>query len=277
MINFDCNICRQIIILIREMWRIIILSLFSMLHVAAGFVTSIPSAIGSSFPTLLTMVHSSSTRLQGARERTICIVGGGFGGLYTALRLSDRVDKNTAICLIEPKDRFVFLPLLYELAVRSASLVEVAPKYSDLLLGSKVNLVHGTVSNIDFDNNRCDIEPSSMASSKVASSVNYDQLIIATGNQPRLDIVDGARLFALPFYRLQDADNLLSKLLELKHRAQKSVRVTVMGAGYSGVEIAIHVAQFLGKENCIVTIVDRNDQILPSSPAFNRAVSMKYV
>ena len=47
----------------------------------------------------------------------ICIVGGGFGGLYTALRLSTLVwtgDLKPEITLIDQRDRFVFKPLLYE-------------------------------------------------------------------------------------------------------------------------------------------------------------------
>ncbi|MBM5828379.1 MAG: NAD(P)/FAD-dependent oxidoreductase, partial [Cyanobacteria bacterium M_surface_7_m2_040] len=42
------------------------------------------------------------------------IVGGGFGGLYTALALAES-HGHPPILLIEPQDRFLFLPLLYEL------------------------------------------------------------------------------------------------------------------------------------------------------------------
>ncbi|MFM7369409.1 MAG: NAD(P)/FAD-dependent oxidoreductase, partial [Sphaerospermopsis kisseleviana] len=48
----------------------------------------------------------------------ICILGGGFGGLYTALRLSQLPWENTPkpeIILVDQSDRFLFSPLLYEL------------------------------------------------------------------------------------------------------------------------------------------------------------------
>ena len=47
----------------------------------------------------------------------ICILGGGFGGLYTALRLSQLPWEGTppTITLVDHRDRFLFLPLLYEL------------------------------------------------------------------------------------------------------------------------------------------------------------------
>jgi NADH dehydrogenase len=74
------------------------------------------------------------------RER-IGIIGGGFGGLYTALKveklLSAEKRDTTTITLIDPKKNFVFLPLLYELAIESASIPEVAPMYNELLEKSK--------------------------------------------------------------------------------------------------------------------------------------------
>ena len=42
-------------------------------------------------------------------------MGGGFGGLYTALYLQKyRHLKDSSITLIEPRERFLFTPLLYE-------------------------------------------------------------------------------------------------------------------------------------------------------------------
>ena len=47
----------------------------------------------------------------------ICILGGGFGGLYTALRLSQLPweSERPEIVLVDQSDRFLFSPLLYEI------------------------------------------------------------------------------------------------------------------------------------------------------------------
>jgi NADH:ubiquinone reductase (non-electrogenic) len=70
-------------------------------------------------------------------KTNVCVVGGGFGGLYTALKLAKQKDmKNSNIYLFDSKDKFVFLPLLYELAVGSASILEactIDPKVFTLL------------------------------------------------------------------------------------------------------------------------------------------------
>ncbi|MGL4497820.1 MAG: NAD(P)/FAD-dependent oxidoreductase, partial [Planktothrix sp.] len=51
-------------------------------------------------------------------QTRICILGGGFGGLYTALRLSQlpwQKSEQPEIVLVDQNDHFLFLPLLYEL------------------------------------------------------------------------------------------------------------------------------------------------------------------
>jgi NADH dehydrogenase FAD-containing subunit len=45
--------------------------------------------------------------------------------------------------LIDKKDAFVFLPLLYELSVGNAAAAEVAPKYSTLLRDSGISFIQG--------------------------------------------------------------------------------------------------------------------------------------
>lgn len=59
------------------------------------------------------------------------VAGGGFGGLYSALRLAELAREGQPpsagpavdITLVDRSDRFVFLPLLYELAVGDAQKV----------------------------------------------------------------------------------------------------------------------------------------------------------
>ena len=57
--------------------------------------------------------------------------------------------------------------------------------------------------------------------------------------------------------------------------ARNLVRVVVVGGGYSGVEIATSIANYLGKGRAAITLVDRNDIILPSSPQSTRNSALK--
>lgn len=53
-----------------------------------------------------------------AQAERICVLGGGFGGLYTALRLQKMPwrGRKPIVTLIDKRDKFTFLPLLYEFA-----------------------------------------------------------------------------------------------------------------------------------------------------------------
>lgn len=84
-----------------------------------------------------TSAYSSAPGIGGeGNPPSICILGGGFGGLYTAIRLESLMwpkHQKPRITLVDQNDRFVFKPLLYDLLTKTASEDEVAPEYSTLL------------------------------------------------------------------------------------------------------------------------------------------------
>ena len=74
----------------------------------------------------------------------VCILGGGFGGLYTAVRLENLLwpdGRKPQVTLIDQSERFVFKPLLYELLNGGATADEVAPPFSQLLAPYSVNFI----------------------------------------------------------------------------------------------------------------------------------------
>ncbi|KAJ1438110.1 hypothetical protein B484DRAFT_392520 [Ochromonadaceae sp. CCMP2298] len=222
-------------------------------------------------------------------RKTVAVVGGGFGGLYSALKIARRADANTDVYLIDPKESFVFLPLLYELAVGTASAAEVAPTYESLFRGTRVKFLRAAVSAVDLDAHVCHLHPQTDA----PKTLSYDKLVLAVGIQPRTELVAGAAEHSLPFYTADDAVKLKQRLAQLRDR-QGAVHVAVIGGGYSGVEVATNVARDLwgtgenkgskvadqsgeqgGEGRVCVTIVERNDALMPSSPAHNRNVALR--
>jgi demethylphylloquinone reductase len=217
------------------------------------------------------LFSSPSAEYDTAPTSKICIVGGGFAGVYTALKLSNSLTNKdkVEITLIDPKDKFVFLPLLYELAVGSASVSEVAPQYDSLFKNSRVKFIQGSVSDINFDQNEVKLSDTS------EGAIKYDQLVMAVGAQPRIDMVPGAKENAMSFYRVEDAFELRLRLKELLDSGKPVIRAVVLGGGYSGVEVATNIAEYVGKDKAVVSIIDRNEQILKSSPVNNRVSSEK--
>ncbi len=86
------------------------------------------------------------------------IVGGGFGGLYTALALAQHRD-HPPILLIEPNERFLFQPLLYELLSGELRRWEIAPRYDSLLASRGIAWLQDRVERIDSQSRRCTPRP----------------------------------------------------------------------------------------------------------------------
>ena len=187
--------------------------------------------------------------------------------MYTALKVKEQ-SPSTAVTLVDPKDKFVFLPLLYELAVGSASVVEVAPRYEDLLRGTGIRFVQGSVDSVDLDDKSVRVS----SSQRQVERLEYDKLVVACGAQPNLRVIPGADEFGLAFCRVEDAYRLRTELRALVDNPDSTgpIRVAVLGGGYSGVEVASTLSEYLGRARAKVTILDRNDCVMHSSPAYNR-------
>ncbi len=199
----------------------------------------------------------------------ICIVGGGFGGLYTALRLDSlpwQLETKPEIILIDKSDRFLFSPLLYELITEELQTWEIAPPFEEILSDTSIIFRQGCVTKINLENQQITLDS--------ASAISYDYLVIAAGGKTPLDIVPGAKLHAIPFKTLNDAYRIKEKLRLLEESEPEKIRVAIVGGGYSGVEIACKIADRLGEKGRI-RIIDRGEQILDSSSEFNQETAIK--
>jgi demethylphylloquinone reductase len=199
----------------------------------------------------------------------ICILGGGFGGLHTALRLSQlpwEPTQKPEIVLVDQSDRFLFSPLLYELITGELQTWEIAPPFEELLQNTGVRFCQSIVSEIDIDQQRVHLQNS--------QEIPYDRLILALGGETPLDLVSGASSHAYPFRSVADAYNLEERLRVLEESPADKIRVAIVGGGYSGVELACKLADRL-KERGRFRLVELSDQILRTSPEFNREAATK--
>jgi demethylphylloquinone reductase len=203
----------------------------------------------------------------------ICILGGGFGGLYTALRLSQlpwEAGQKPEIVLVDQRDRFVFLPLLYELVTGEMQSWEIAPSYAELLVGTGIEFRQATVESIHQADKTVELGAESNH-----ALIQYDRLVIAMGGETPLGRVPGSADHALLFRTLEDAQRLSDRLRVLEADVTRDrIRVAVIGAGYSGVELACNVAERLGDRGRI-RLVELGNKILRVSPEFNRNAAEK--
>jgi NADH dehydrogenase len=194
----------------------------------------------------------------------ICILGGGFGGLYTALRLSQlpwETSQAPEIILIDQQDRFLFAPFLYELVTGEMQTWEIAPPFEELLAETGVRFHQGQVTAIAIDEKQVHL--------KSSVSLGYDKLVIAMGGKTALPTVPGVRDYALPFRNLEDAYRLKERLRLLEQSTAEKIRIAIVGGGYSGVELACKLGDRLGERGRL-RLIERGDSILKLSPEYNR-------
>jgi demethylphylloquinone reductase len=197
---------------------------------------------------------------------TICILGGGFGGLYTALRLQqlDWGNIQRKIILVDKSDRFVFTPLLYELLTGEMTAWEVAPTFQDLLQGTNIEFRQGTVESIDLTSQSVQVsgyEP-----------INYDKLVLSLGGETPIGNTPGVAEHTIPFRNLNDVTRLEGRLRQLETSDAEKIRVAIVGAGFSGVELACKLADRLGDRGRI-RLVELGTKILPAAIEFNQTAA----
>lgn len=191
---------------------------------------------------------------------SLVIVGGGFGGLYTALALAAR-RQHPPLLLIEPNERFLFLPLLYELLSGELRSWEIAPRYDALLAGRGVAWLRDRVEAIDAD----------AGSLRTAGGhcLSFSRLVVATGGRTDSFGIPGVIENALFFRSLQDVERLQHLVEALRQRRTSLQRLAVVGAGPSGVELACKLADLLA--GCaVVELIEQGPTALPQARSFNR-------
>jgi demethylphylloquinone reductase len=82
----------------------------------------------------------------------------------------------------------------------------------------------------------------------------------------------GATEYAMPFRNLADVSRVASRLRELENSDREKIRVAVVGAGFSGIELSCKLADRLGERGRL-RIIELGDKILGRSKDFNRAAA----
>src|SRR5947207_15755613 len=100
-------------------------------------------------------------------SQRILILGGGFGGLFTALGLGGKQD----VTLVSDEDHFLFKPMLYEYLSGEVDAWHIAPDCKELL-DERVRFVRGVVTTID-------LKARAVTVADRAEPILYDLLVLA--------------------------------------------------------------------------------------------------
>lgn len=191
---------------------------------------------------------SGSMGVDGRKQ--IVILGGGFGGVYTARCLERLLRPDEAeISLINRQNYWVYQPMLPEVISGSIGLTDVVSPIRRLC--PHTHLVMREVEDIDLVNRIVTTSPGFRPRQK---KIPYDYLVIALGEVTNFYGMPGMIENAMPFRTLADAMALRNHLIHVLEEAdveedaelrRKLLTFVVGGGGFSGVEVIAEINNFV--------------------------------
>lgn len=173
----------------------------------------------------------------------IVIVGAGFAGYQAARTLSRKLRGSVEIVLVNPNDYFLYLPLLPEVSSGILEPRRVSVSLTGTLPG--VRLLLGEVHGVDLASRKVQYtDPEGRG-----GELDYDRLLLSVGSVNKLLPIPGVAEHARGFRAMPEAlylrDHITRQLAmaatshDSHERAARSTFV-VVGAGYTGTEVAAH-------------------------------------
>jgi NADH dehydrogenase len=179
-------------------------------------------------------------------SRPIVIVGGGFAGTTLARRLERRLPGHEVV-LISEESYTTFNPMLAEVVGAAVFPEHVVAPIRQMLRTSR--FVMGRV--VDVDWQRRIVVAGTLAGRQ---EIEFAQLVFAFGSRANLELVPGLAEHALPLKLIGDAmfirNRVLQRVARIELERDPAVRsrlghFIVIGGGFSGVEVAGQLADFL--------------------------------
>ncbi len=207
----------------------------------------------------------------------IVIVGGGYVGMYTALRLRRVVDAGEAcVTVVEPRSAMTYQPFLPEAAAGSLEPRHVVVPLRRTLKGADV--VTARLVSVQAADRVVTVQPPDGA----PYDIDYDHLVVALGSVARTLPIPGLAEQGMGFKQIEEAIALRDKVLacldvaaSVRDAATRSSALTFVfvGGGYAGVEALAEIEDMtrfatryydhISADDLRFVLVEASNRILP--------------
>ncbi|MFR9806134.1 NAD(P)/FAD-dependent oxidoreductase [Pseudonocardia sp. RS010] len=181
-----------------------------------------------------------------AHAQRIVVVGGGYVGMYTALRLQKKLRRGKAdITVVDPQSHMTYQPFLPEASAGSIEPRHVVVPLHKVLRGCRV--LTGRVTAISDAQKQVTVQ----TAAGHTTQLGYDVLVVAPGSVARTLPVPGLPEQGIAFKTVGEAiylrNHVLSRLDAASTTADPELRsrlltFVVVGGGYAGVEALAELA-----------------------------------
>jgi len=170
----------------------------------------------------------------------IMIVGGGYVGLYTAMRLLKKLRRDEAVVtVVDPRSYMTYQPFLPEAAAGAVSPRHLVVPLRRVLRGAEI--ITARVTEVSHADKRITVQPLEGD----AYTLEYDHLVMAVGSVSRTLPIPGLAEWATGFKNVEEAIQLRNRVLECLDIAEsthspdireRNLNFVVVGGGFAGVE-----------------------------------------
>ncbi|WP_419420772.1 NAD(P)/FAD-dependent oxidoreductase [Legionella sp. D16C41] len=188
--------------------------------------------------------------------KKIVVVGGGAGGLELIVRLSKLAHKTPLeITLIDKQLKHLWKPLLHEVASGTYSVYQDEIDYISYAYQIGFKFALGDLQEINQENKFVTVKLPSVEAKRLPYNerkIDYDILILSTGSQVNDFNIPGVKEYCLLLDDLANAELFHQKIIDsiiLKNQSDSKakIKVSIIGGGATGVELAAELAYTLSK------------------------------
>jgi NADH dehydrogenase len=191
-----------------------------------------------------------------ATPTRVVILGGGFGALAVARHLERALppDGSIDVTLASRTNYLLYTPMLAEVASGALEPRHIATPLRAFLRRVRVWQCEATA--VDLEKRVVTVQH---AASNETETLPYDHLVLALGSVVSYHNVPGAEQYSFPFKELGDASTIRDRIIDcfeqaaIDHdpvRRRELLTFVVSGGGFSGVELAASLADFLREMRC---------------------------
>ena len=207
----------------------------------------------------------------------VIIIGGGFGGLETALSLKNLLPPTVQITLVDRGEYHSFIPSIHEVVSGAIRARDIQIPLALILGLAGIEFVRDEVLSLDVKSKKV------LTSSRV---FDYDYLVLSSGAENNFYDVQGAETFSHRFRSPEDAEHIRADLSSLLADRNRGCSVIVAGGGPEGVEVAGEVLDFiwghgyghdLNSGKLTLKLIHGQDNLLPGFPVKAQEFSREYL
>lgn len=199
----------------------------------------------------------------------ILILGAGIGGFETFRTLAKLLKRNglkKTITIVDQNNYFTFAPLLHEVAAGAVEPGHAAFPLRELVYRTPHKFIRARLEKI------IPLEKKALTS---AGEITYDFCVVALGSGVNFYGTQGAKTFSYTVRTLTAAMALREALIKKVEGSDNTTAITVVGGGFTGVEVAGQLAHLVKhdlkklfpEDTITVRLIQNGPTLVPMLPA----------